>query len=56
MKRKTLDLENSSKYDVNANPLVNFLFALKARDKKTVSKNWINNLILVKVPKLIYLL
>jgi hypothetical protein len=27
-------LENSSKYDININPLVNFLFALKALETK----------------------
>lgn len=32
--KTSLNLESSSKYDVNANPLVNFLFALKAPETK----------------------
>jgi hypothetical protein len=32
--RTSLNLENSSKYDININPLVNFLFALKALETK----------------------
>jgi hypothetical protein len=32
--KTSLDLENSQLYNVNTNPLVNFLFALKAPETK----------------------